>query len=70
MERRARQAKLIRNSALREAVIDRLEHGWSPEQIAGRLRIEPDAPARLLFDALPDAVHPYISARDAGEGVV
>lgn len=26
-ERRARQAKLIRNPALREAVIDRLEHG-------------------------------------------
>lgn len=39
-ERRHRRRKLIRMTALREAVIDRLKAGWSPEQIAGRLRFE------------------------------
>jgi len=39
-ERRARRRKLVRISALREAVIDRLQEGWSPEQIAGRLKFE------------------------------
>ena len=39
-ERRHRRRKLIRMIALREAVIDRLKAGWSPEQIAGRLRFE------------------------------
>ena len=29
--RRARRRKLLRLSALREAVIDRLKEGWSPE---------------------------------------
>ena len=39
-ERRARRRKLVRFPELREAVIDRLQEGWSPEQIAGRLRLE------------------------------
>jgi transposase, IS30 family len=39
-ERRARRRKLVRIPALREAVIDRLHEGWSPEQIAGRLKFE------------------------------
>ena len=39
-ERRHRRRKLIRMTALREAVIDRLKAGWSPEQIAGRLQFE------------------------------
>ena len=39
-ERRHRRRKLTRMTALREAVIDRLKAGWSPEQIAGRLRFE------------------------------
>lgn len=38
--RRARQRKLIRHKALRDAVISQLKEGWSPEQIAGRLRLE------------------------------
>ncbi|NDW01434.1 IS30 family transposase [Salipiger sp. PrR002] len=38
--RRARRRKLIRLPALREAVIDRLKEGWSPEQVAGRLAFE------------------------------
>jgi IS30 family transposase len=39
-ERRARRRKLVRIPELREAVIDRLQEGWSPEQIAGRLKFE------------------------------
>ena len=39
-DRRARRRKLIRLDGLREAVIDRLKEGWSPEQIAGRLGFE------------------------------
>ena len=34
-ERRARRRKLVRIPELREAVIDWLQEGWSPEQIAG-----------------------------------
>ena len=40
MARRARRRKLVRLSELREAVIGHLKDGWSPEQIAGRLRFE------------------------------
>ncbi|MCT4373251.1 IS30 family transposase, partial [Yangia mangrovi] len=39
-DRRARRRKLTRLVDLREAVIDRLKAGWSPEQIAGRMRLE------------------------------
>lgn len=39
-DRRARRRKLVRIPELREAVIDRLQEGWSPEQIAGRLKLE------------------------------
>ncbi|MEM9279016.1 MAG: helix-turn-helix domain-containing protein [Pseudomonadota bacterium] len=38
--RRVRHIKLVQHAELREAVIDRLKVGWSPEQIAGRLRYE------------------------------
>ena len=36
--RRHRRRKLVRMPALLVAVVDRLRAGWSPEQIAGRLR--------------------------------
>lgn len=38
-KRRERLAKLVRIPSLADAVIERLEIGWSPEQIAGRLRL-------------------------------
>lgn len=41
--RRVRRRKLIRLPALLDAVVDRLKAGWSPEQIAGRLRCEGQA---------------------------
>ena len=37
--RRQRQRKLIRDHRLREHVLAKLALGWSPEQIAGRLRL-------------------------------
>ena len=49
-ERRARLLKLVRHDQLRETVIERLIDGWSPEQIAGRLAIEPSAPFRLCHE--------------------
>src|SRR6476659_1271075 len=35
---RQRLSKLHRHKVLRHYIIDKLEHCWSPEQIAGRLR--------------------------------
>lgn len=42
--RRARQRKLIRHPGLCAAVLDRLKEGWSPEQIAGRLKLASSRP--------------------------
>ena len=39
-ERRARQGKLTRHPSLRKAVVKRLKGHWSPEQIAGRMKLE------------------------------
>src|SRR3954453_6184443 len=38
--RRQRRRKLAMNDGLREHVVGRLRDGWSPQQIAGRLRHE------------------------------
>ena len=38
--RRARRRKLVRFVELRDAVIEQLKEGWSPEQIAGRLQFD------------------------------
>ncbi len=39
-ERRSRHRKLVRYPKLRASIIERIMHGWSPEQIAGRLAYE------------------------------
>lgn len=39
-ERRLKLRKLARFSHVRQSVIDRIMHGWSPQQIAGRMRLE------------------------------
>jgi len=36
-ERRAKLRKLVRFSRVRQSVIDRIKHGWSPQQFAGRI---------------------------------
>ena len=38
--RRYNLRKLIRLPKLRDAVIERIKRGWSPQQIAGRLKLE------------------------------
>lgn len=39
-ERRAKLRKLARFAHVRRSVIERIMHGWSPQQIAGRMRLE------------------------------
>ena len=50
-ECRASQRKLVQNPILRAAVIERLQSGWTPEQIAGRLRLE-RAPLRVCHETI------------------
>ena len=38
--RRAKLRKLARFSHVRQSIIDRIIRGWSPQQIAGRMRLE------------------------------
>ena len=38
--RRAIHRKLVKDATLKAAVLDRLEAGWSPEKIAGRMTFE------------------------------
>ena len=57
VRRRRAGAKLERHAELREAVIDRLRAGWSPEQIAGRLGVEPGARQRLCHETIYRFVH-------------
>lgn len=52
LERRARLQKLAHLDDLRDGVIDRLKGCWSPEQIAGRLAVEPAAPHRLCHETI------------------
>ena len=55
--RRSRRRKLERLPDLRAEVIRCLQEGWSPEQIAGRLRIEPGAPHRLCHETIYQYVY-------------
>jgi IS30 family transposase len=50
--RRLRRRKLERLPELRKEVVARLQDGWSPEQIAGRLKIEPHAPHSLCHETI------------------
>lgn len=62
-DRRHRDCKLIRYPELREAVVDRLQTGWSPEQIAGRLKAEPGSAHRLCHET----IYRFVYSRD-GQG--
>jgi len=50
-ERRSRYRKLARFPRLRSAIIERIKHGWSPEQIAGRLQLE-RSPTRVCHETI------------------
>ena len=58
-ERRARRRKLVRIPELRNAVIDRLQEGWSPEQIAGRLKFEGH-----VTSVSHETIYSYVSSPD------
>ena len=55
--RRSRRRKLERLPDLRAEAIRCLQEGWSPEQIAGRLRIERGAPHRLCHETIYQYVY-------------
>lgn len=50
--RRRRRCKLLRHPRLQAAVVQGLQDGWSPEQIAGRLRLEPGRRLRLCHETI------------------
>jgi IS30 family transposase len=54
--RRRSYRKLRRDPLLCSAVIEQLKEGWSPEQIAGRLRIS-EGPARLCHETIYQYVY-------------
>lgn len=51
-KRRRQTSKLIRCKELREYVLSKLRLNWSPEQIAGRLKLESIAFPRISFEAI------------------
>ena len=59
MRRRRASAKLERHAGLRDAVMDRLRDGGSPEPIAGRRRVEPAARRWLCHET----IHRFVRSR-------
>jgi transposase, IS30 family len=57
--RRAIHRKLVVHAALKAAVEDRLKSGWSPEQIAGRMKVE-QHPIRVSHET----IYRYAYSRD------
>ncbi|WVX51601.1 IS30 family transposase ISRssp4 (plasmid) [Roseobacter fucihabitans] len=49
--------KLEQHEDLRNEVIGKLKDGWSPEQIAGRLKIEPRAPHQICHETIYQYVY-------------
>src|SRR5690242_2624367 len=50
--RRQRRRKLVMNDGLRAHVTERLKLGWSPQQIAGRLKREPTGGASVCHETI------------------
>lgn len=65
-QRRHDRRKLVRFPGLREAIIERIHHGWSPEQIAGRLRLEWQGSAGRQFHwyACPETIYRFAHSKD------
>ena len=55
--RHLKRRKLEQHEDLRNEVIGKLKDGWSPEQIAGRLKIEPRAPYRICHETIYQYVY-------------
>ncbi|WP_394199099.1 IS30 family transposase [Litoreibacter albidus] len=52
-----KRRKLEQHEDLRNEVIGKLKTGWSPEQITGRLKIEPCAPYRICHETIYQYVY-------------
>jgi hypothetical protein len=52
--RRQRRRKLAADDALREHVVERLEAGWSPQQIAGGARLQAGCDSRTFPQPAPN----------------
>src|SRR3954463_15617682 len=55
--RRQRRRKLAADEGLRARITERLEAGWSPQQIAGRLRREADGGPTVCHETIYRHVH-------------
>jgi IS30 family transposase len=64
MRRRARRAKLVRREDLRAHVLDRLRAGWSPQQIAGRLKSQAEP---LACRVSHESIYRYIYGPEGQE---
>ena len=64
-QRRRRLKKLRRNETLRRYVIDKLERCWSPEQIAGRLRLDNESGGTVCHETIYQYAYGP-EGRDAG----
>jgi IS30 family transposase len=62
--RRRRRRKLIADDTLREHVVERLEAGWSPQQIAGRLKQEAPDRASVCHETIYRHVYGPEGRRD------
>ena len=59
VDRRARQRKLIRHPQLCDRIVNHVTEGWTPEQIAGRMRLEKAHPR-----ACQETIYRYIYGRE------
>ena len=61
--RRWSGARLERNEALRDQVLGLLAQGWSPEQVAGRLRLENGGKRGCQIVCVSGAVDPILERK-------
>jgi transposase, IS30 family len=62
--RRYNLRKLIRLPKLRDAIIERIKHGWSPQQIAGRLKLERGFDRGPIMYACHETIYRYAYSLD------
>jgi transposase, IS30 family len=63
-KRRYNLRKLIRLPKLRDAIIERIKHGWSPEQIAGRLKLDSGFDRGPVMYACHETIYRYAYSQD------
>ncbi|MEY9381684.1 IS30 family transposase [Rhizobium leguminosarum] len=66
-ERRAKLRKLARFSLLRQSVIGRILHGWSPQQIAGRMRPERHPISIIMRRSITSPISRTVTPSNCGD---